>query len=126
MAAPGPAPSADRAGAAASAIRAPRPVVAVGLDFGTSGSGFAYAFLDTRSSGSSNVQSAGAEEGGVRGGGIGGGPPVVYPHKGWPEQPCGVRDAKTRTAVLYSGRQLVSLNMQWLHGSKLRPVRSRP
>ncbi|KXZ46452.1 hypothetical protein GPECTOR_43g888 [Gonium pectorale] len=77
MAAPG-----STAGAPAALTRA-KPTVAVGIDLGTYATGFAYCELT---------------DGGVAN------DPRVMLHFSWPEQPT--PDPKTRTAVLYRGRQL--------------------
>ncbi|GLI60769.1 hypothetical protein VaNZ11_003001, partial [Volvox africanus] len=69
---------------ASCAITLPHPIVAVGLDFGTWATGFAY-----------------CEVASARGGGY---DPRVKLHLSWPDQPTA--DPKTRTAVLYRGSQL--------------------
>ncbi len=71
-------------------LRAPKPVLAVAIDFGTYASGFAYAPIPQHQPQPGQPHAA----------------PRVSLHTAWPGQPA--PDPKTRTAVLYRGRTLVS------------------
>ncbi len=68
--------------------------LAIGVDFGTYASGFAYSKLSA-----ANKPGPIAAADGVAG------PARVSTHERWPDQPTA--DPKTRTAVLYQGTRLV-------------------
>ncbi len=83
-------PANSRDSAPASALRAPKPLLAVAIDFGTYASGFAYAPIPQHQPQPCQPHAV----------------PRVSLHTAWPGQPA--PDPKTRTAVLYRGRTLVS------------------